>query len=58
MIYRVSIGELTALLDDEMDDERPTPEVSRDYLRACADQVIALYEALPDGLAVDTDGDA
>ena len=45
MIYRASIGDCTALLDDEMTDERPTPEHSRDYLRACSDQVIALYQA-------------
>ena len=57
MIFRVSIGELSALLDDEMV-ERPTPEVSRDYLKACSDQVLALYEALPDGLTIDSDGDA
>lgn len=57
MIFRVSIGDLTALLDDELTDERPTPEVSRDYLKACGDQVLAMYEALPDGLVVDTDGD-
>ena len=55
MIYRVSIGELTALLDDELTDERPTPEVTRDYLKVCADQVVALYEALPDGVMVDPD---
>jgi len=48
MIYRVSLGDLTALLDDEITDERPTPEVSRDYLKACADQVMGLYNTLPE----------
>jgi hypothetical protein len=56
MIFRVSIGELAALLDDEMV-ERPTAEVSRDYLKACSDQVLALYEALPDGVIADPESD-
>ena len=48
MIYRVSIGDINVLLDDEMTDERPTPEVARDYLRACSDQAETIYGALPE----------
>jgi len=57
MIFRCQIGDLSALLDDEMVDERPTPEVSRDYLRACSDQVLAIYQAMPDAAVVDGDGE-
>lgn len=46
MIFRVSIGDIACLLDDELD-ERPTPEHARDYLKACGDEVVRVYEALP-----------
>lgn len=46
MIFRVSIGEIVALLDDELN-ERPTPEHARDYLKVCGDEVVRVYEALP-----------
>lgn len=52
MIYRVSIGELTALLDDELD-ERPTPELSRDYLKVCGDEALRMFEALPSEASAD-----
>ena len=48
MIYRASIGDLTILLDDEMVEERPTPEVAQDYLTRCATEVVKLYEQIPD----------
>ncbi|MGZ4519761.1 MAG: hypothetical protein ACXVX9_00125 [Mycobacteriaceae bacterium] len=47
MIFRVSIGELTTLLDDEITDERPTPEVAADYLHRCATEVLRVYTDLP-----------
>jgi hypothetical protein len=47
VIFRVSIGELTTLLDDEINDERPTPEVAADYLHRCATEVLHLYTELP-----------
>ena len=46
MIFRVSIGEIVSLLDDELN-ERPTPEHARDYLKVCGDEVVRVYEALP-----------
>ena len=46
MIFRVSIGEIVCLLDDELD-ERPTPEHARDYLKVCGDEVVRVYESLP-----------
>jgi len=59
MIFRASVGELHVLLDDEMCDERPTPEVAADYLTRCIQGVTALYEAMPDEavIPVDTEGD-
>ena len=57
MIYRVSIGDLVnVLLDDEMTQERPTPEVARDYIRACSDEALRTYNETPAALIV-TDGD-
>jgi hypothetical protein len=47
MIFRVSIGELTTLLDDEINDERPTPEVAADYLHRCATECLHIYTELP-----------
>jgi hypothetical protein len=47
MIFRVSIGELTTLLDDEITDERPTPEVAADYLHRCGTEVLRVYTDLP-----------
>jgi hypothetical protein len=47
VIFRVSIGELTTLLDDEITDERPTPEVAADYLHRCATEVLRVYTDLP-----------
>jgi hypothetical protein len=47
MIFRVSIGELTTLLDDEINDERPTPEVAADYLHRCATEALRIYTDLP-----------
>jgi hypothetical protein len=55
MIFRASIGDLSALLDDEMTDERPTPEVAADYLTRCVQGVTALYEAMPDGVHIEGD---
>lgn len=46
MIYRANIGDVAVLLADELD-ERPTPEISRDYLRACTDEAARLYSLLP-----------
>lgn len=48
MIYRASIGELCILLDDEMIEERPTPEVAEDYLTRCINGVIEMYTQIPD----------
>ena len=45
MIFRVAIGEIACLLDDEMD-ERPTPEHARDYLKVCGDEVLRVYAGL------------
>lgn len=55
MIFRASIGDLNVLLDDEMTDERPTPEVAADYLGRCVSGVMKLYDAMPDGITVDSD---
>ena len=52
MIFRVSIGELTSLLDDELD-ERPTPELCRDYLKVCADEALRMYNNLPTEASAD-----
>lgn len=58
MIFRVSIGELTTLLDDEINDERPTPEVAADYLHRCATEVLRVYSELPaEALTVADDED-
>ena len=46
MIFRVSIGDVAVLLDDELE-ERPTPEHCRDYLKACTDEAARLYNLLP-----------
>ena len=46
MIFRVNIGDVAVLLDDELD-ERPTPEHCRDYLKACTDEAARLYDLLP-----------
>lgn len=45
MIYQCRIGDYDALLDDEMSDQRPTPEQAADYLTRCASVVIGLYTA-------------
>ena len=58
MIFRASIGDVTALLDDEITDERPTPEHARDYLRACSDETLRLFSALPDAEPAATDTEA
>ena len=55
MVFRISIGGITTLLDDEMTDERPTPEHARDYLRACTDEDLRIYEALPAEASADTE---
>ena len=47
MIFRVSLGDINVLLDDDITDERPTPEVCRDFLRACADEALRTYNELP-----------
>ena len=57
MIYRASIGELCILLDDEMVDERPTPEVANDYLTRVAAQVVKLYNEIPDTAPAEAGGD-
>ena len=55
MIYRCVIGSMVEiLLDDELD-ERPTPEVARDYIRACSDEALRTYLAIPDSVAVKAD---
>jgi hypothetical protein len=53
MIFRVAIGEIACLMDDEMD-ERPTPEHARDYLKVCGDEVLRVYA----GLDVEADAEA
>ena len=58
MIFRASIGELNVLLDDEMVDERPTPEQAEDYLGRCVRSVVKMYDAMPDGVVVDSDTEA
>ena len=35
------------VLDDEINDERPTPEVAADYLHRCATEVLRVYSELP-----------
>ena len=55
MIFRASIGDLNVLLDDEMTEERPTPEQAEDYLGRCVRGVVKLYEAMPDGITIDSD---
>jgi hypothetical protein len=52
VIYRVSIHEIAVLLDDEMVEERPTPEVAADYIRRCATEVLRVYSELPDGALI------
>jgi hypothetical protein len=53
MIYRACIGDYSVLLDDELTDERPTPEVAADYLARCVDQVLKMYDAIPDVMTND-----
>ena len=57
IIFQANIGDLRVTLDDEMVDERPTPEVAADYLSRCVSGVVKLYEAIPDGVIVDSDLD-
>lgn len=52
MIFRVSLGDLSVLLDDELE-ERPTPEHCRDYLKACTDEALRAYNELPSAAEAD-----
>lgn len=57
MIYRVSIGNMVdVLLDDELE-ERATPEVCRDYIRACSDEALRTYLETPDPVPYGAKGD-
>ena len=57
MIFRASIGELAILLDDEMSDERPTPERAQDYLTRCVTEVVRMFELMPDAEPATPEGD-
>ena len=43
MIFQTRIGEFEAMLDDEITDQRPTPEQALDYLTRCAQITYSLY---------------
>jgi hypothetical protein len=45
MIFTCRIGDYETGLDDELVEERPTPELALDYLTRCAQVVHAMYDA-------------
>ena len=49
MMLEVTIGEsICARFDDDMQDQRPTPEVVEDYLTRMRRTAIDLFEGIPD----------
>ena len=52
MIFTCRVGDYECMLDDELTDERPTPELALDYLTRCAQVVHGMYAA---GLACETE---
>lgn len=51
MIYSVRIGEIEASIDDELTEERPTPEVVADYLTRVAQTAVGTWVAIPENIA-------
>jgi hypothetical protein len=45
VIFTCRVGDYEAMLDDELTDERPTPELALDYLTRCAQVVHGMYAA-------------
>lgn len=52
MIFTCRVGDYEAMLDDELTDERPTPELALDYLTRCAQVTVGMYTA---GLACEAE---
>ena len=43
MIFSARVDDCEVLLDDEMTDQRPTPEAASEYLHRAVSEVLTLY---------------
>jgi hypothetical protein len=48
MIYQIRLGDtVDVMIDDEMTEQRPTPEVAADYLTRIAQTALGTWLAMP-----------